>query len=112
MELRPLDELARILFERCSVFMGGATLNHIEEICGPSDDLGAGILDALGTLVDSSLMRPTSTGGEPRYQMLVVVREFVHEALRARGTETEIRRRHSSVFAGLARGFAPQSAHE
>ena len=102
-----LGEPARRLFERCSVFMGGATLSRMEEVCGPADELGADVLDGLEVLVDQSLVRLTVTEGEPRYQMLVVVREYARAALVVRGEDDLIARRHAVVFARLAERAAP-----
>ena len=39
-------------------------------------------MDTLGALVDSSLVRPETRGGEPRFGLLETVREYALERLR------------------------------
>ncbi len=102
-----LTQPVRRLFERCSVFIGGATLTDIEAVCGPPEELGVEVLDGLEGLVEQSLLRLTVSEGEPRYQMLVVVREYARAALVVRGHEAIIARRHATVFADLAARAAP-----
>ena len=102
-----LEPPAQLLFERCSVFAGGAGLTEIETVSGGVAELGNDVLDCLGALVDNSLVRWLSTDGEPRYRMLVVVREFAYGALVARGEVDQIRRRHADTYADLARTAAP-----
>lgn len=102
-----LDEPARRLFERCAVFMGDAGLTDIEVVCGPSEELGIEVFDGLGILVDHSLLRLTTASGEPRYRMLLVVREYAYAALVARGEDGEIRRRHALRYAARAADAEP-----
>jgi predicted ATPase/class 3 adenylate cyclase len=102
-----LEAPAQRLFERCSVFMGGGGLDDIETVAGGRDELGIDILDGIGTLVDNSLLKSTTIDGEPRFQMLVVVREFAYGALVARGEVDGIRRRHAQLFAELTRTAGP-----
>lgn len=85
-----LDERARTLFTRLSVFAGGWTLEAAEEICRCR-------LDDLATLVDNSLVR--RSGG--RFVVLETVRQYAEELL----TEEEaadIAPRHLDWFVALA----------
>jgi predicted ATPase/DNA-binding SARP family transcriptional activator len=85
---RLLDENEQRLFARLSVFVGGATLEAIEEVCG-------GDLDSLASLVDNSLLR---SGGD-RFTMLELLREFAAEQL---GEDDEVRRAHAVFFLAVA----------
>src|SRR5881296_283655 len=64
------------LFSRLAIFASGGMLAQVEEICGPAKELGAGnVLDVLSTLVEHSLVRQSEIDGEPRFRMLVTIRE-------------------------------------
>lgn len=100
-----LDGPARVLFARLAVFAGGAWLPEIESVCG---DGGGDILDALTTLVDQSLLRQREATGEPRFQMLVTIREYAEERLDASGEGDAIRRRHAQAYLALAERTKPE----
>ena len=103
-----LEEPSRRLFERCSVFVDGGTLPEIESVCGEPDDTGSDVLEGLSVLVDHSLIRPTSIGGETRYTMLIVIREFAYAALVARDEEEDVRLRHAAVYRELVEMAEPR----
>ena len=69
-----LDDGERALFRRLAVFSGGCTLEAVEEVCGEG-------LDALGSLVDKSLVR---ADGE-RFGMLETIHEYAGRAARRSG---------------------------
>ena len=99
-----LDEPTRILFSRLAVFGGGAWLPEIEAVCGDAAD----VLGGLSSLVDHSLLRQLETLGEPRFLMLVTIREYALERLDA-GPETDaVRRLHAETYLGLATRVQPQ----
>jgi predicted ATPase len=81
----------RMLFRRLSVFVGGATLQAVEDVCG-------GDLDLVESLVDKSLVR---RDGE-RLTMLETIREYAADQLAEEGEEDELRRRHASYFLAVA----------
>ncbi len=56
-----LDEGARRLVDRLSVFRGGCELETAELVCGPASDLGGDVIDGLTGLVDHSLVRVDDT---------------------------------------------------
>ncbi len=102
-----LEEPVRRLFENCSVFIGGATLDFVERIAAPSHQLDMDVLDGITALIDHSLLHLAYTEGESRYQMLVVVREFAYAALVARAADDELRRHHAIAYAELAAEAEP-----
>jgi non-specific serine/threonine protein kinase len=69
---------------------------------------GSGLLDLLTALADKSLVRPApGRDDEPRFGMLVVIREFAQARLAETGEGAACRRRHAGYFAALAEMAAP-----
>ena len=97
-----LDPGSQRLFARFAVFVRGGSLDEVEAVCGPADDLGGDILDGLGTLVDQNLLRPVEDQDEPRFFMLHVIREFALERLGEAADADELHRRHAEIFLELA----------
>lgn len=102
-----LDDGGRRLLARFSVFARGADLEQAERICGPKEDIGTPILDALDQLADQSLVRRLPEYDEPRFLMLQVIREFATERLEASEEAGTIRERHASAYLNLAREAEP-----
>ncbi len=84
-----LDDGLKRLFARSAVFVGGANLEELEAVCGPAGDVGHEVLDGVSELVDQSLMRQSETDGEPRFRMLVTIRDYAVERLEAGGEREE-----------------------
>jgi predicted ATPase/class 3 adenylate cyclase len=103
-----LAEPERRLFARFSVFGGGARLEEVEAVCGPSDELGDDLINALSVLVDHSLIRRVETEGHHRLRMLHVIREYAHERLEESGEAEEMHRRHADAYASYAEAVAPE----
>jgi predicted ATPase/DNA-binding winged helix-turn-helix (wHTH) protein len=71
------------------------------------------VLDALASLLDKSLLaRGEGVGGEPRFRMLEVVREYALEALEASGEGEATRRSHACHFVALAERAHPELSRE
>ena len=97
-----LDAPQRRVLERCCVFSGGFTLTAAEQVC----DAGLGrdqVTDAVGLLVDKSLLVLDDRVDGGRYDMLETLREFAREQLVAHGDEDRTEKRHAEYFAALAR---------
>jgi len=100
-----LDEADRRLFAALGVFVGGASLEAIDAVCGPEQQRDA--LDGVTSLVDKSLVRQVDgLAGEPRFTMLETIREFALEQLGAAGLRDEIRSRHAAWFRDVAEAAA------
>ena len=85
-----LPAAGRSLFAQLAVFAGGCTLEAAEAVCGAD-------LDALGSLVDKSLVRRS---GE-RFWMLETMRQFALERLAERSDVDALRRRHALHYLAL-----------
>jgi predicted ATPase/class 3 adenylate cyclase len=101
-----LDEPERRLFRRLAAFVGGCTFEAAEAVAGGGSAGSA--LDSLGSLVDKSLLRQVEgAGGEPRFAMLEVLREFGLEELAAHGEREAVRRRHAAFYLALLERAEP-----
>jgi predicted ATPase len=93
-----LDENAKRLFERLSVFAGSFSLDAAEHVAQAD-------LEALAALVDLNLLKPI---GDDRFLMLETIREYALEGF-ARSSEVErVRMSHAEWFAAIARAAEPQ----
>jgi predicted ATPase/class 3 adenylate cyclase len=91
-----LEEPEQVLFRRLAVFVGGSTLEAIEEVCEAD-------LEDLLSLVAKSLVREAhADGAEPRYFMLETIREFASEELVGSDEGETVRRRHLEWYTELA----------
>jgi predicted ATPase len=99
------DEQA--LFARLGVFPGSFSLPAAEAIGAGSPDEGraerpAPVIDTLQALVDSSLVRTQTGGGEPRFALLETIREYAQERLREGGDWVPVHDRHAAYFLAQA----------
>ena len=94
------------LFRRLAVFVGGCTLEAIESVCNPENDLP--VLETVESLVDKSLVNETETHGEPRFAMLETIRDYAGERLVAAGEDERVRDRHLGYFVALAEELEPK----
>ncbi|MEO8286037.1 MAG: tetratricopeptide repeat protein [Chloroflexota bacterium] len=100
-ELMNAEEKAQ--FSRMSVFVGGVTLEAIEEICSLPGEDSSETLGLVTALVEKSMLRvATDSEGENRFWMLWTLREYARERLVAGGEEESIKRRHARYYLNLA----------
>ncbi|HEV2236250.1 MAG TPA: NB-ARC domain-containing protein, partial [Ktedonobacterales bacterium] len=100
----------RTLFHRLAVFVGGATLEAAEAVCLAPEGarrLAMDLLDALGTLVDESLVQQRQEGGVPRLGMLHVIREYALEQLIGSSEFEALRSAHAGYYLALAAEAEP-----
>jgi len=102
-----LETPERRLFARLGVFVGGGMLPQIEQVGCPGAELGRDVLDVLSALVEHSLVRQSEIDGEPRFRMLVTMREYALEKLAESGERDEIALRHASAYLELAEEARP-----
>ncbi|CAM5510751.1 AfsR/SARP family transcriptional regulator OS=Streptomyces alboniger OX=132473 GN=CP975_09975 PE=3 SV=1 [Streptomyces alboniger] len=91
-----LDEAERDVLRRLSVFAGGCDLAAAEAVCGPA------ALEALGSLVDKSLVVAAPSGGGMRYRLLETVAEYATERLDEAGRRQDAERAHLTHYRELA----------
>jgi predicted ATPase len=95
-----LDDAAKMVLDRCSVFAGGFDLQSACAVAGSDDSDDYAILDLLDALVRKSLVLAGRSGGRTRYSMLETIRQFAEEQLVASGAAEDIRTAHARYFAG------------
>jgi predicted ATPase/tetratricopeptide (TPR) repeat protein len=103
--LLPAGEQA--LLARLGVFAGSFGLDAAEAVgagsAGQGQAGGAGpVMDTLGALVDSSLVRPDTGSAMPRFALLETIREYALDRLRDSGEWTGAHDRHAAYFLALA----------
>jgi predicted ATPase/class 3 adenylate cyclase len=103
-----LTETERAFFRRLALFAGGASIEDIEGVCLPSQDLGSDVLELLGSLADKSLLRVEEVGPEPRASMIETIRDYAIEQLAADPLAGDLRCRHGAWFRDLAERAAAQ----
>jgi hypothetical protein len=91
------DEQA--LFARLGVFAGSFSLPAAEAVCHAARH----VMDTLGSLVDSSLVRMETRDDEPRFRLLETVREYALERLRDSADWADAHDRHAAYFLARAR---------
>ena len=95
-----LGDAERAVFRRLGAFAVGFGLEAIAAVAA-TDDLGVDPLDVLAALADKHLVRVLG-GAEPRFRLLVTVREYALAQLEASGEAAATRDRHLGYFLALA----------
>ncbi|WP_345431032.1 ATP-binding protein [Actinoallomurus vinaceus] len=93
----------RALWRGLSVFSGGCSLEAIEYVCAGDEIAPDEVIDVVTGLVDKSiLLRSTSKGDGPRYEMLETLREYGRERLAESGQEMALLGRHCTWCRDIA----------
>ena len=104
-----LEPAPQDLFRRMSAFRGGWTIEGAAAVMGETPSDAQGMLETLGSLVDSSLIvRDPSGVTEPRFGMLETLREFGAERLDDADESGQVRSRHAAFYVSLAQDEAPR----
>ena len=112
-----LNEREQTLFRRLGIFVGGCSLDAIEEVCSKlkgsqtrlrsAPEISA--LDSAVALVDQSLLRQIEEfDGEPRFSMLEILREYAFEWLITRNELEMMRQQHAAYFLHLVDSLEPK----
>ena len=101
------------LCRRLAVFAGGFSLAAAEAVTSATHDLSANIIRGAEALIDQSLLQSQKPeAGEPRFEMLVTIRESALERLKLSGELARIQRRHGGYYLRLAETAEPHLSGE
>jgi predicted ATPase/DNA-binding CsgD family transcriptional regulator len=93
------------LFRRLAVFVGGCTLDAVEQLYEASGDSELPILDVVTSLVNKSLLYRVGQGKHDQYVsrliMLETIREYALECLEKEGEAAQVRRTHARYYVRL-----------
>ena len=107
------------LFRYLSVFAGGWTFDAAETVCGlaspqarpaPSDvgkESNLDVLDALGQLVNKSLVVADQQGDEMRFRFLETIRQYAYGKLQGSGEAEAVSDRHLDYYLAFAERVEP-----
>ena len=102
-----LEPAERTALNRLSVFVGGCDLAGAEAVLGGDDLDQLDVADALGQLVDKSLVVVDEDSHGARYRLLETIRQYAQERLEASGDAASVRRRHAERYVEVAEQAAP-----
>jgi predicted ATPase len=101
-----LSPAEQALLARLGVFADSFGLPAVEAVSGgpaaDGQDRAAPVIDTLGSLVDDSLVRSETRGGQPRFWLLETIREYALDRLRDGGDWVGAHDRHAAYFLALA----------
>ncbi len=106
-----LEACEQRLFRRLSVFVGGCSLEAVEEIWAALETSipPLSVLDGVASLLDKSLLQQgKQEGEEPRFVMLETIREYGLEALMASGEMEAVQQAHAAYFLRLVETAEPE----
>jgi predicted ATPase/DNA-binding XRE family transcriptional regulator len=94
-----LSATEQALLCRLAVFVGGCTLEAIEAVCQPEEDVHEPVIDTVAALVAKHLVnREEGATGQSRYSMLEMIREYALEKLVESGEAERRRLRHAKYY--------------
>ncbi|MGW4339751.1 protein kinase domain-containing protein [Rhodococcus koreensis] len=93
-------DLEKLVWGRMSVFAGSFELDAAEQVCG-EDLRPAGLLDAVTSLVDKSILIREVSGAVVRFRMLEIVRDYGREKIEQTSEYPLLRRRHRDWYQRL-----------
>ena len=95
---RLLGPLEQLLFDRFSVFSGGASLDAVTAVCAGGDLKADDTLAILANLVDRSMLLADRSQARTRFKALETLRQFGSDRLEDRGQTSSCRDRHLDYF--------------
>ncbi|MGZ6709266.1 MAG: LuxR C-terminal-related transcriptional regulator [Solirubrobacteraceae bacterium] len=105
---RMLGAPEQAVFRRLSAFRGPFSLSACEAVGAGGDVRAADVLDALGRLVDQSLVQVAGGGEQTRYRLLETVRQYAAEKLAEAGERDAAHAAHAAFYLELAARAQPE----
>jgi predicted ATPase/DNA-binding CsgD family transcriptional regulator len=103
-----LEAPDRVVFRRLATFAGGFGLEAARSVAAGGAVARDEVLDAIGRLVDKSLVAVEERGGEARYRLLETIRQFAADRLEEAGEVAATRDRHLAHYLAFAEGIEPE----
>jgi predicted ATPase/DNA-binding CsgD family transcriptional regulator/DNA-binding XRE family transcriptional regulator len=104
-----LDEQEQCLFRQLSIFVGGCTLDAIENVSAAVCSTPIPTLTTLASLIDKNMLQQIEqANGVPRLQMMATIREYGLECLAARGETEGARRAHAEYYLRFVEEVEPK----
>lgn len=100
-----LDATEQELFVNLAIFVGGCTLESVEEVCIANGDITLSALDGIEALTNKSLLKQKEdVSGEIRFVMLPLIRDYALAKLNELSNEqvARIEQHYVAYFAKLA----------
>ena len=97
-----LDSSEQALLGRLAICVGGFDLSAAEAIAAGDDIDALDVDDAVGRLVEKSLVHTIDVGEATRYKLLETIREYAMERLEASGETALLRTRHAAYYTQFA----------
>src|SRR5829696_4730517 len=98
----------RIVLRRLAVFAGGFGLEAALAVAAGGAVARGDVLDALGRLVDKSLVMAEERDGEARYRLLETIRQYAADRLVEAGETAAARDRHLAWSLAFAEALEPE----
>ncbi|MBT8302804.1 MAG: adenylate/guanylate cyclase domain-containing protein, partial [Maribacter sp.] len=102
-----LEMEEQLLFKCISLFVGGCTLEAIEEICGENELLNGDIVEGVMALVDKSLLSTDDSANELRFFMLETINEFASEELGKYKEKSVVKKAYINYYLRLTEEAEP-----
>jgi predicted ATPase/DNA-binding CsgD family transcriptional regulator len=104
-----LSSSEQLLLQRLTLFIAGFTLSTAESVCAWGEIHREDVLDLLSSLVSKSLMvAETLQSSEARYRLLVTIRHYAQEKLRASGDWVSAHDHYLACWLSLTEEIAPK----
>jgi predicted ATPase/DNA-binding CsgD family transcriptional regulator len=104
-----LEAGERALLRRLSVFAGRFTLEDVESVSAPDEDLAASPLELLSSLIDKSLVIKQDAGRLACYRLHETMREYAGLKLREAGEDEALQLRYAEYYRSECRRSTAQA---
>ena len=105
-----LSPAEQALFRRLAVVAGDCSLEAAEALGSGIDGLEGGVLDAVTSLVDKSLLHQVERDSTTRFAMFETIREYALDQLDATAEGSAARHAHAAYYLDLAEAAGPALA--